>query len=362
MDNPPAPPVLNDRERDVLKDVVSTYIFQAGPVSSRTVSKRHRDRLSPATIRNTMADLEELGYLFQPHTSSGRVPTPLGYHFFIDALMREIAPPRSLRRYVNENLDKVTDAESLTLIASHLLSELSDQVSIVLVPARAEVTLRSIEFVPLPGTKVLCVVVSSTGFIDNKVIDTDEVVPREDLTRISNYLTENFAGLTLSEVRNRLLKLMAAEKAQVDSLMQRAIVLAKEGLDAPRGQDVVVEGTESLLSKPEMRDLRLVQRLFEAFADKAQLVLMLNRAMEGQGVRVVIGKDSDLTSRLDFSLIATTYGVGQEMLGSLGILGPSRMEYPRLIPLVHFLGEALSAALTRGAMGIGDELPGRDVR
>ncbi|HVR30859.1 MAG TPA: HrcA family transcriptional regulator, partial [Thermoanaerobaculia bacterium] len=287
---------------------------------------------------------------------------PLGYHFFIDALMQEIAPPRSLRRYVNENLGKAADAESLTLIASHLLSELSDQVSIVLVPARAEVTLRSIEFVPLPGTKVLCVVVSSTGFIDNKVIDIDDVIPREDLTRISSYLTENFAGLALSEVRNRLLKLMAAEKAQVDTLMQRAFAMAKDGLDVPRAQDVVVEGTGSLLSKPEMKDLKLVQRLFQAFADKAQLVLMLNRCMEGQGVRVVIGKESDLTSSLDFSLIATSYGVGHETLGSLGILGPSRMEYPRLIPLVHFLGEALSAALTRGAMDVTDDHPGREPR
>jgi heat-inducible transcriptional repressor len=361
MDNV-SPPVLNERERDILKDVISTYIFKAEPVSSRTVSKRHRERLSPATIRNTMADLEEQGFLFQPHTSAGRVPTPLGYHFFIDALMQEVAPARSLRRYVNENLGKVADSERLTLIASHLLSELSDQVSIVLVPARAEVTLRSIEFVPLPGTKVLCVVVSSSGFIDNKVIDTDEVVPREDLTRISNYLTENFSGLALSEVRTRLLKLMAAEKAQVDSLMQRAFALAKDGLDAPREQDVVVEGTGSLLSKPEMKDLKLVQRLFQAFSDKAQLVLMLNRCMEGQGVRVVIGEDSDLTSKLDFSLITTTYGVGEERLGTLGVLGPSRMEYPRLIPLVHFLGEALSAALTRGAMGPADDFPGREPR
>jgi heat-inducible transcriptional repressor len=187
------------------------------------------------------------------------------------------------------------------------------------------------------------------------------VVPREDLTRISNYLTENFAGLTLADVRSRLLKLMAAVQAQVDALMQRAFTLAKNGLDAPRGQDIVVEGTESLLSKPEMKDLKLVQRLFQAFSDKAQLVLMLNRCMEGQGVRVVIGHDSDLTSQLDFSLIATTYGVGQQTLGSLGILGPSRMEYPRLIPLVHFLGEALSAALTRGAIG-SDRLPGREPR
>jgi len=345
------PVVLSEREREVLKSVVSSYILRAEPVSSRTVARQKDQRLSSATIRNTMADLEEWGYLSQPHTSAGRVPTRQGYHFFIDTLMKEKEPPRELRRYVNANLGKAADAESLTLVASHLLSELSEQVAVVLTPARGDVCLRTIEFVPLPGSKVLCVVVSSSGFIDNKVIDTGEVLPREELTRISNYMKEHFAGLTLSEARNRLLKLMSAEKAEVDTLMQHAFALVRPGLDTSHAQDVLVEGAEGLFHHPEMKDLKLVQRLFQAFTDKAQLVLMLNRCMEGQGVRVFIGEDSYLTSRLDFSLVATTYGVGNETLGSLGVFGPSRMEYPRLIPLVHFLGEALSTALSRGVIG-----------
>lgn len=355
-------PVLNDRERDILKDVVSAYILRAEPVSSRAVAKRRQERLSPATIRNTMADLEELGYLFQPHTSAGRVPTPLGYHFFIDALMQETAPSLALRQYVTQNLERATDAESLTLIASHLLCELSDQAGVVLTPARGDAVLRSMEFVPLVGTKVLCVVVSASGFIDNKVIDTDEVLPREELIRVSNYITENFAGQTLAGTRDRLLRLMADEKAQVDTLMHRALNLARDGLETAHEQEVLVEGTEALLAKPEMKDLELVQRLFDAFRNKAQLVLMLNRCLEGRGVRVFIGEDSDLTSKLDFSLVATTYGVGGETLGSLGILGPSRMEYPRLIPLVHFLGRALSTALTQGVEGTVGEIAPREAR
>ena len=223
------PVVLNERECEILKGVVSSYIFRAEPVSSRAVAKQRDQRLSSATIRNTMADLEEWGYLSQPHTSAGRVPTHQGYHFFIDTLMKEKELAPDLRRYVKANLGKAEDAESLTLVASHLLSELSEQVGVVLTPARGDVCLRTIEFVPLPGSKVLCVVVSSSGFIDNKVIDTDEVLPREELTRISNYMSEHFVGLTLSEARNRLLQLMADERAEVDSLMQRAFSLARAG-------------------------------------------------------------------------------------------------------------------------------------
>ncbi|MEE2775564.1 MAG: heat-inducible transcriptional repressor HrcA [Acidobacteriota bacterium] len=338
--------ILSERERDVLKDVISRYIVGAEPVSSRAISKQHQKRLSSATIRNTMADLEDWGYLSQPHTSAGRIPTRLGYHFFIDALMKERVPAPQLRRYVSENLGRGHDAESLTLIASHLLSELSEQVGVVLTPALGEVVLRAIEFVPLPGAKVLCVIVSASGFIDNKVIETDECLPREQLTRISNYLTENFTGMSLAAIRTQLLKLMADERAQVSSFMQTALTLAQSGMETAHGQTVLVEGAEALLTKPELKDLTLIQRLFDAFADKAQLVTMLNRCIEGRGVRVLIGDDADLTSDLDFSLVATTYGVADQPVGSLGIFGPSRMEYQRLVPLVHFLGEALTSALT----------------
>jgi heat-inducible transcriptional repressor len=344
-------PDLSEREKEVLREVVSRYIVGAEPVSSRSVAKGYRRKLSSATIRNTMADLEDQGFLQQPHTSAGRIPTRRGYHFYIDELMKEKAPAPELMRYVSENLERGTDAESLTLIASHLLSDLSDQVGVLLTPAIGEATLRAIELVPLMSSKVLCVIVSSSGFIDNKVIDTEEELPREELVRISNYLTDNFRGLTLSAARDRLLQLMADERAQVDRMLRNAMSLASGSLDGRSAPNVLVEGTEALIARPEMNDLRLVQRLLEAFADKAQLVMMLNRCLEGNGVRVFIGEDNSLTSELDFSLVATTYSVGDRALGSLGVFGPSRMEYPRLVPLVHFLGEALTGALTRSAEG-----------
>jgi heat-inducible transcriptional repressor len=189
------------------------------------------------------------------------------------------------------------------------------------------------------------VVVSSTGFIDNKVIETEEEVGREELVRISNYLTESFAGLTLREIRERLVRLMVEEKAQMDRMLARTIELAQAGLAADGAPGVVVDGTSMLLAKPELADVQRVRRMFDAFADKARLVRILNRCLQGDGVRVLIGQDCELTSDLEFSVVAAPYGAGERPLGTLGIVGPSRMDYETIIPLVHFLGETLSRAL-----------------
>jgi heat-inducible transcriptional repressor len=200
--------------------------------------------------------------------------------------------------------------------------------------------------VPLTGRKVLTVCVSANGFIENKVVETEEAVSREELVSVSNYLTENFAGLNLVQMRDRLVGMMAQERAQVDAMMRRALELAQKGLSfaAPPETSLLVEGTETLLSQPELGSLDRVRRLFETFNDKARVVGLLNRCLEGEGVRVVIGEESDLTSELDFSLIARRFDLDGGT-GSIGLFGPSRMEYARLIPLVDYLGARLSAAL-----------------
>ena len=341
---------LTPRDREILRDVILTYILGAEPVSSRSVSKHSRLGLSAATIRNVMADLEEWGYLMQPHTSAGRVPTRAAYHLFIESMMQVRKVPAKERRYVEENL-RSADADQLMGTASHLLSELSRQVGIVVTPLVGDTVLKAVDFVPLSGRKVLCVVVSAAGFVDNKLIETEEEIPREELVRISNYLTENFAGQTLREIRDRLLKMMAEERAQMDRMLALAIALAREGLDLNGGQEVLVDGASVLLGQPELADIQRVRRMFDAFADKARLVKLLNRCIQGGGVRVLIGEDSELTSELDFSLVATPYGVGDQTLGTLGVFGPSRMEYERMIPLVHFLGETLSRALAESFSG-----------
>jgi heat-inducible transcriptional repressor len=315
-------------------------------VSSRSLSKQGRLNLSAATIRNVMADLEDLGYLRQPHTSAGRVPTGAGYHLFVESIMGTRTVPARVRQYIDEHLRETpADAEGLVSVTSHLLSELSQQVGIVVTPAIGETVLQAIDFVPLTGARVLVVVVSQTGFVDNKVIDTERPLPREDLVRIGNYLTENFGGLTLRQVRDRLVGMMAEDRAKVDEILGTTLDLAKRSLDSIAAREVRVDGTTTVLSHPELADVSRVRRLIETFNDKARLVQMLNACVVGQGVRVVIGEDSDLTSELDFSLVATRYRVGDRELGTLGIFGPSRMEYQRVVPLVHYLGEALSDML-----------------
>ncbi len=343
---------LLPRDREILRDIIATYILSAEPVSSRSVAKQGRLGLSAATIRNVMADLEEWGYLVQPHTSAGRVPTPAAYHMFIESMMQARKLPARERRYIEENLASTpADADQLIGIASHLLSELSQQVSIVVAPAIGDTVLKAVDFVPVAERKVLCVVVSQEGFVDNRVIETEEEIPRQELTRISNYLTENFAGHTLREIRDRLLRQMTEERLQVDHLLARTIELAREGLALDAQPEVLVDGASALLARPELADIQRVRRMFEAFTDKARLVRMLNGCIQGGGVRVLIGDDSDLTSELDFSLVASSYRVGEQPLGTLGIFGPSRMEYQKIIPLVHYLGHALSRALSEAFTG-----------
>ena len=339
---------LSPRYGRILREVIQTYILTGEPVSSRLIAKLDAEGQSAATIRNIMADLEEWGYLAQPHTSAGRVPTPAGYHLFIETLMQTRSLPVRERRYITETIGGAPgDSDQLLSLTSHLLSELSSQVGIVVTPVIGETVLKAIDFVPMSGCRALCVVVSTTGFVDSKEVATDAPIPREELVRISNYLTDNFAGLTLREIRERLLGMMAEERAQVDRLLQLSISLASRGLEASQGPGVLVDGTSSLLAGPGVADVERVKRLLETFGDKARLVQLLNRCMEGGGMRVFIGEDSDLTAD-DFSLVATTYGAGERVLGSLGIFGPSRMEYPRIVPLVHYLGEALGRALAAG--------------
>ncbi len=335
---------LDTRCREILTDIIHAHILSGDPVGSRAVSKHGRHRLSAATIRNVMADLEEDGLLMQPHTSAGRVPTEAAYRLYVESLMQlEQLSPRE-RRYIAEQLSS-NDADQLMNAATHLLSDLSHQVGVVLTPAVNEIVLKSADFVSLGGKRVLCVIVSTSGFIGHLAVETDEELSREELVRISNYVTENFAGMRLRKIRDRLLVRMDAERARVDRWLAQAIHLARRAVDGPAPQEVLVEGTAILLDQPELADLEQVRRMLDAFADQARLVDMLNQCLSSDGVRVFLGEDCDVTSELHFGLVATSYGVDRRALGSLGVIGPSRMEYPRVVPLVRYLGQTLSRAL-----------------
>ena len=340
--------MLTARYRGILKDVIHTHILSGEPVSSRAISKLGRQRLSAATIRNVMADLEELGLLRQPHTSAGRVPTEAAYRLYVEGLMRLHQLPTEEKVYIEESLrDVAGDAEQLMSAVTHLLSELSHQVGLVVTPRVDEVVLKSADFVSIGGKRVLCVLVAQSGFVDHLVIETEEETSREDLVRISNYLTETFAGQRLGEIRDRLLQMMDDDRQHLDRWLARAIDLARQVVDDSATPEVLVEGTTTLLDQPELANLGQVRRMLDTFADKARLLKLLSQCLGQDGVRVVLGDESEVTSELDFSLVATTYslGEGRRALGCLGIIGPSRMEYRRIVPLVSFLGGSLSRAL-----------------
>ena len=347
----PRPPAfeLNARDREVLRDVVRTFILEGEPVSSRAVARHSRHGVSAATIRNVMADLEERGLLEQPHSSAGRVPSRAGYHLYIESLMEARELPAAERERIDDGLSGVsgegTAPEKIVGRASQLLSDLSGQIGILVTPAIGDTVLRSIEFVPLSGRRLLCVVVSESGFVENKLIEAEEELAREELVRISNYLTENCRGRTLRAIRERLLVAMAEERAEVDLLLARAISLARRGLEEQTAPGVFVEGTAQILARPELGDVARVRRLLDTFADRQRLVVLLNQCLEGGGVRVVIGDDSAVTSDLGFSLVSRAWGAREGSRGALGIFGPTRMEYERIIPLVDYLGESLSRAL-----------------
>ncbi|MDH3744036.1 MAG: heat-inducible transcriptional repressor HrcA [Acidobacteriota bacterium] len=347
----PEAPELSSRDREILKDTIRAFIVNGEPVSSRWVARAGRNQLSSATVRNVMADLEDWGYLAQPHTSAGRVPTRAGYHLYIDSLMSSRRVSRRERLQIDETV--MTEAggfDHLLASTSQLLSDMTHQIGIVVTPNLGETTLRSITFVNLTGCKVLCILVSTGGFSENKVIETSGALDREELIRISNYLTDNYSGLTLRQVRNRLIEAMSEERAKVDRLLGDAIQMAQEVLRDGEGPGVFVEGTTAVLSQPELADLERVRLMLGAFSDHASLVQMLNHVIDGAGVRVLIGKECDLTSDLDFSMVATTYGE-EGTGGSLAIVGPSRMEYQKVIPLVDYFGEKLSQALERAFAG-----------
>jgi len=337
------------RDRRILEDVIRTFIHTGAPVSSRSLARMAKHGLSSASIRNVMADLEDSGFLSQPHTSAGRVPTAAGYHYYIDTLMQSRVLSEEKRRYIRENLRQVLmDVEDLMGMVTHLLTEMSHQIGIVLTPMISETTVKAIHFLNLSGRRALCVLESESGLVEHRVVQTIQTTSPGELVEISNYLTDHFSGHTLREIRDRLLSMMADDREQINNLLASAISLAQQALGTVEEPELLFEGTETVLTQPELSDIVRVRRLLETFTDKAELVRMLDQMIGGSGTHVIIGEDSDLTSDLDFSLVATTYGSTDRVLGALGIFGPSRMEYDRVVPLVDFLGRTVSETLVEG--------------
>jgi heat-inducible transcriptional repressor len=335
---------LDSRARDVLREIVMQHVATGEAISSRSLAKCGRFRLSPASLRNVMADLEDAGYLAQPHTSAGRVPTDRGYRFFINQLMRPRTLTQHEREVIDDEVSHATEIDAMLQLASSLLSRLSDQVGVVFMPTLLQFAIRSMDFVLVADNKIMCIIVGTNGVVVNKLVETHSIFKRDELEKISRYITVEFSGLTLDAIRRRLIRMTEEERAVHDQMLQKTIALGIEAVGevTPLEHELYVEGTTSILMKPEFSDPTAMRKTFLALQEKERLIEILNSCLNEDGLQILIGGESDFTQVHNFSIVARSYGTHNAPLGIVGILGPMRMEYARMAPLVDYLGRALS--------------------
>jgi heat-inducible transcriptional repressor len=345
---------LSDRSRRILAALVSEYVETGEPVASQTLVTRASLGLSSATVRNVLSALEEQGYVYQPHTSAGRVPTDLGYRCYVDTLLESRRPGRSLQieaQLLAHARHAPLMDEALTTV-SHVLSEASHHIGFAVMPGADGSAFDRIDFVPLAATKVLVVVVTGSGHVSNKVVDIGERLSLDDLHKAANYLNDQFAGHSLGEVRAIVLARLAEERTLYDALLSRALRLAQTTFEGMAEQHVLfIEGAATLIEQTEggvsLGTLRTLIRMIE---EKNRLVRLLTEYMEGPGLTVVIGGEHTTPDLREFSLVTATYMAGDQR-GSIGVLGPTRMRYSRAIAVVDSAARAVTRLLQQGGPG-----------
>lgn len=342
---------LDLRSTEILKSVIRSHLLTGQPVGSRALSLGTGLDLSAATIRNTMSDLEARGLLEHPHTSAGRVPTDMAYRLYVDRLMKTPRMVSHEAQAIDEALQRNrAEIPDLLAEASRQLSRFSKHVGVVLAPEIRRIVVEHVEFVRLDPHRVVAVVVGRSGVVHNRILETTEPKDQGELDRIGRYLSEQFAGKTLLEMRQGLLERMAEDAAAYDRLVGRSLDLGRRMVAedaAPAG--VFVEGTSNLLDQPEFADLDRMRLLIRTLDEKNHLVDLLSRALDGQGVQVVIGRENPAADLADCSFVASTYHFGDQVMGTVGIVGPKRMEYARAIALVDYLAHILTRLLSNPA-------------
>lgn len=339
---------LTERSRQILEAIIEDYIKTAEPVGSRSVTRRHGLTLSPATVRNVMSDLEELGFLASPHTSAGRVPTDKAFRFYVDSLLQVRSIDEEQRDEIRRHYrGQGHDVGEILKETSRILSSISHYIGIVVAPRFTANVFRQIEFVKLCGSRILAILVSESGVVQNRIVESNEEIPSEDLVRMSNYLNNLLKGLTISEVKNRILQEMESDKVRYDELMSRALKLSELTLDEPDAE-VFIEGQVNILEQPEFADVDKMKEIFRAFEEKGQLITLLDRCMDAERVNIFIGAENFLNRMNRLSVITAPYASGRNTLGVLGVIGPTRMGYDRVIPIVDYTARMLSELLGSG--------------
>jgi heat-inducible transcriptional repressor len=332
--------MLDDRAKLLLKALVERYIADGQPVGSRTLSKASGLELSPATIRNVMSDLEELGLIASPHTSAGRVPTNRGYRLFVDTMLTVQKGELPTHRLAPDQPQKVIAN------AANMLSSLSHYVGVVMAPKRASV-FRHIEFLRLSEKRVLLIIVSPEGDVQNRVIFTESDYSQSQLIEASNYLNAHYAGMAIEQVRMRVKQELVNLQSEIASLMQAAVQMSSEALSEDEG-DVVISGERNLLSVSDFSsDMGNLRQAFDLFEQKTQLMRLLDVSSQADGVRIFIGGESQFVPMQELSVVSAPYEVDGHVVGTLGVIGPTRMPYERMIQIVDITSKMVGNALSQ---------------
>lgn len=332
---------LEDRNRDILRLIIRSYVTTGEPVGSRTLAKSMDWKFSPATIRNIMADLEEDGYLAQPHTSAGRIPSEKGYRFYVDHLADSGKITKSDERYISRMLAESDSPEDVMARASMVLSTISKNVGIVIAPPMGATILKHIEFLDLSDGKILVLFVSTSGLVQRRLIRVGERYTQEELDKAGRYLVEKFSGKTLTDIRNELLRMMQAERSLFDRMLSLLQTWGETWSEPATTEGIYLQGTTNIINQPEFADVERMRMLFQMFEEKGRLVKILNECIASnplEGVKIAIGSELGIPDMRDFTLITASYTSSGRTTGFLGIIGPTRMQYERGISIVEYLG------------------------
>jgi heat-inducible transcriptional repressor len=337
---------LNERAQHFLKVLIERYIREGQPVGSRTLAKDAGMELSPATIRNVMADLEEQGLITSPHTSAGRIPTVHGYRLFVDSLISLQPVEDQLVERLQQELSEEDVPQNLVERASRFLSGLTHMAGVVMIPRHDQIVIRELQFVHLSDSRVLAILVTSQGEVLNRIVETSRLFTRGELEQASNFINTHYRGMELEAIKNRILQEMQAHQQDMDRLMREALSIAGRALEEEgEEQDYVVSGQTNLMDFDELAQLDRIKSLFEAFSEKQEILHLLDRCVQADGVQLFIGEESGYGPLDRCSVVTAPYEVEDRVVGVLGVIGPTRMAYDRVIPIVDITAKMLGAAL-----------------
>ncbi|HET6725157.1 MAG TPA: heat-inducible transcriptional repressor HrcA [Gammaproteobacteria bacterium] len=340
---------LSERAQHLLRALVERYIRDGQPVGSRMLSRESGMDISPATVRNVMADLEEMGFVDSPHTSAGRVPTVKGYRFFVDTLL-EVQPLAETEIETLRDTLSIGDADNPQILltsTSNLLSAITRMAGVVTLPHRDNPSWRQIEFLPLSDNRVLTILVLNQREVQNRILHLDRAYSADFLRQAANYLNAQFTGRSLKEVRARLIRELRETRASLNDMMLAAVNMAEKVFAAEEdaGKNYVMAGETNLMDFAELSEIERLRKLFDAFNEKRDILHLLDQCAGAEGVQIFIGEESGYNILDDLSVVTAPYSVDDQIVGVLGVIGPTRMAYDRVIPIVDITAKLLGAAL-----------------